>query len=212
MFLRRDLLLISVIFNIVNVADVTKSRSHFEIIATLNLPHDVTGYQAEEPPVTTVPDYILDPRSIKEGMDPYAYSGTFMQCSDYFYGKVSRDTTKYRWLRECCDQIEKCEDYILPRDTKYGITNNEAFKWLNCECDYEFRTCLLEPPYESNARALGKSYFNIIRPKCFLKMKSGTCNNLFYDVFGNPHEINPLNAYYCVNLYEQKPFDYNIQP
>ncbi|KAG7210154.1 hypothetical protein KM043_011715 [Ampulex compressa] len=191
MFLRCDLLLIVAIFDIVN--------SELESIDTFGLKYGIK-------------EYILDPRSIKEGMDPYAYSGTFLQCSDNFIEKIDRDSRKYKWLKDCCDKIGMCNDYILPRDTKYGITNNEAFKWLNCNCDYEFRTCLLEPPYEAAAVALGKSYFNIIRPKCFLKMKSGTCDNSFYDISGNPHKANPLGAYHCVTLHEQKPFFYNIKP
>lgn len=60
-------------------------------------------------------------------------------------GNIARDDSElgvYSELDACCRAHDRCEDYIKPRATKYGLHNKYICRSSLCECDLQFYDCL----------------------------------------------------------------------
>lgn len=71
---------------------------------------------------------------------------------------------KYKEEDKCCRDHDHC-DNIASGDSKYGLTNNDTFTRLHCQCDKEFKDCL-KATKSKIAQNIGTIYF-LIRDKCY---------------------------------------------
>ncbi|KAK6190731.1 hypothetical protein SNE40_002531 [Patella caerulea] len=74
----------------------------------------------------------------------------------------------------CCREHDHCPNYILPFNTKDGLTNYGLFSKLHCDCDDAFYNCL-KSTTEKAAIDVGYLYFNILKVNCFKVIDVETC-------------------------------------
>ncbi|XP_071564919.1 phospholipase A2-like [Temnothorax nylanderi] len=83
-------------------------------------------------------------------------------------GNIARDDSElgmYSEMDKCCRAHDRCEDYIRPKTTKYGLYNANICRSSLCECELQFYDCLKQIrgfyPY-----AVRKVYFKRCK-QCF---------------------------------------------
>ncbi|CAL1678684.1 unnamed protein product [Lasius platythorax] len=83
-------------------------------------------------------------------------------------GNIARNDSElgvYSKLDACCRTHDRCEDYIKPKATKYGLHNKYICRSSLCECDLEFYDCLKQV-HGLYASAVGRIYFKKCK-QCF---------------------------------------------
>ncbi|XP_076346189.1 phospholipase A2-like [Tachypleus tridentatus] len=84
-------------------------------------------------------------------------------------GNTSEDFNDLGEKREtdiCCRDHDTCDDFMKSGETKYGLTNNALTTRLNCQCDEDFKACLMKVNTQTS-NAVGEFYFNIAQNKCY---------------------------------------------
>ncbi|KAG8315388.1 hypothetical protein J6590_072370 [Homalodisca vitripennis] len=68
----------------------------------------------------------------------------------------------------CCRAHDNCDDVIEAGQTAHGLTNNDFYSKLHCNCDEEFRRCLRADGSQSSS-LIGHVYFDALNTQCFRK-------------------------------------------
>lgn len=66
----------------------------------------------------------------------------------------------------CCRAHDNCKNYIEAGGTEQNLINNGLFTRSACICDDEFYKCLRNVSSSASV-AVGKIYFNLLKPQCF---------------------------------------------
>ncbi|KAK6190840.1 hypothetical protein SNE40_002617 [Patella caerulea] len=74
----------------------------------------------------------------------------------------------------CCREHDYCPDYILPFNTKHGLTNYGLISKSHCDCDNTFYNCL-KATTEKAGSEVGYLFFNILEMQCFTVIDAETC-------------------------------------
>ncbi|KAL3858515.1 hypothetical protein ACJMK2_013100 [Sinanodonta woodiana] len=110
------------------------------------------------------------------------YPGT-KWCGIGSKAKDDNDLGEYNETDKCCRAHDKCDIYIEAFQSKYDLFNFALYSVLSCECNEQFRDCLVsaaESPTaavndKSTANSMGKIFFNIIGPKCLQQVYPRVC-------------------------------------
>ncbi|XP_055934826.1 uncharacterized protein LOC129964145 isoform X5 [Argiope bruennichi] len=66
----------------------------------------------------------------------------------------------------CCRAHDKCDDLMMPGESKYNLTNTSPFTVLNCKCDDELYDCLSKINSVAS-NTVGNTFFNIFARMCY---------------------------------------------
>ncbi|XP_050456388.1 phospholipase A2-like [Cataglyphis hispanica] len=88
-------------------------------------------------------------------------------CGDGDRAKNDNDLGHFNGTDACCRAHDLCRNDILAGDTKVNLKNNGIFTRSACTCDAEFYNCL-KNVNSLIAKNIGKTYFNILQPQCFI--------------------------------------------
>ncbi|XP_015794174.1 phospholipase A2 [Tetranychus urticae] len=80
-------------------------------------------------------------------------------------------------LDKCCRAHDNCPMSIGGFQSKYGLTNPQAYTSSRCDCDRELKSCLKKASEtDVEATLTGVIYFNILKTKCFQQVEpEGQC-------------------------------------
>ncbi|XP_043287655.1 phospholipase A2-like [Venturia canescens] len=87
-------------------------------------------------------------------------------CGDGNIADSETDLGKLRALDACCRAHDNCPEAIGAGKSYGRLLNDGTFTKSHCSCDREFYTCL-KNSHSRTAKAIGKTYFNVLRPRCF---------------------------------------------
>ncbi|KAI1304201.1 Phospholipase A2 [Halotydeus destructor] len=66
----------------------------------------------------------------------------------------------------CCREHDHCDVSIAAKETKYNLTNKDAYTKSACSCDEKFSACLLAANTYLG-HMIGRTYFNVLQSQCF---------------------------------------------
>ncbi|KAM4719803.1 group 3 secretory phospholipase A2 [Anableps anableps] len=66
----------------------------------------------------------------------------------------------------CCREHDQCKHTILSFQSDFGVFNSNIFTMSHCDCDNNFRHCLMEAN-DSIADVVGYTFFNLLKMHCF---------------------------------------------
>ena len=77
--------------------------------------------------------------------------------------------SKYPVTDNCCRIHDYCPHRIFSKTTEFGLSNPYAYTMSLCECDEQFRTCLLDDTSASSeiSYSIGAWYFHVFGAPCF---------------------------------------------
>lgn len=131
---------------------ITKSHGKMYIKAT-------TVFNSEE----NDDDNIIERGEAESARINLSYPGT-RWCGPGNTASDYNELGQHKETDKCCRDHDHC-DNIASGETKYGLTNNDAFTRLHCRCDQEFNQCLIET-HQQVSNKIGYTYF-AVRNKCY---------------------------------------------
>ncbi|KAK3585354.1 hypothetical protein CHS0354_004625 [Potamilus streckersoni] len=97
--------------------------------------------------------------------------------------KDVNDLGEYSETDKCCRAHDKCDIYINAFQTKYDLFNLALYSVQSCDCNEQFRDCLVSAEEDattavndkSTAKSVGNIFFNVVEPKCLQQVYPVVC-------------------------------------
>uniref|UniRef100_A0A8C4QBT7 Phospholipase A2-like central domain-containing protein n=1 Tax=Eptatretus burgeri TaxID=7764 RepID=A0A8C4QBT7_EPTBU len=134
-----------------------------------------------------------------------AYPGT-LWCGTGTLAESFDDLGEYTSTDRCCRKHDTCEYHINGFESKYGYQNYRWYTISHCDCDLEFKKCLLTSNETDAARDIGQTFFNMIGTPCFDFEETETCAERSWYGGCKRHQKTKVAAVREQELYHFQPF------
>ncbi|KAG7210153.1 hypothetical protein KM043_011714 [Ampulex compressa] len=145
--------------------------------------------------------FSMDPAEVRQ--KAFDEDGDYILCNLGMLSFYNASAQKEKTIESCCGHLNYCKTFVAPWESKFGLKNAVKYKMLECACVGMFSSCVSSTK-DNDIRNIGKLYFNIVKPKCFLKLYRATCDRPFYDEQNNTYPSNEREKYFCIKTYTYK--------